>query len=133
MPYGAGILRCAVCMLREQWRRTHPPSAQATLPQGTKQGCLLPGKTRRVRRPPLYQATHPKMGCRYTTLRRKVKCGCFPPRPANRTRRRHRSLSVSDSRGSTDAAEASLFSVEIILPTTTQETDERRSVRLNQL
>eukprot|EP00971_Amphidinium_carterae_P101128 2000463-Amphidinium_carterae.2 len=43
------------------------------------------------------------------------------------------SLSVSESRGSTDAAEASLFSVEIILPTNSAESDVHRSVRLNRL
>eukprot|EP00971_Amphidinium_carterae_P215009 4267096-Amphidinium_carterae.1 len=43
------------------------------------------------------------------------------------------SLTVSEPRGTTDDGDESLFSVEIILPTTEAETNEQRTVRLNQL
>eukprot|EP00971_Amphidinium_carterae_P022736 448255-Amphidinium_carterae.1 len=43
------------------------------------------------------------------------------------------SLSVSDTRGTTDGGDESLFSVDVILPTTEVETNEQRNARLEQL
>eukprot|EP00971_Amphidinium_carterae_P167558 3319932-Amphidinium_carterae.1 len=43
------------------------------------------------------------------------------------------SLSVSETRGTTDDGDESLFSVEVILPTSDAETNEQRNARLEQL